>query len=143
MKVDLDYMASILKVFIDAETAHVTYKDIKAAGVTVVENDKLSEKFIFHLQIAIDNQLIGSNSGAVFSLKDIGFIQSLDGLYSIALLPIRLTQRGHDFAASLNNNEVLSRLKTEFKDAPFKIVFETGQKLLEFYMQKKLEKILN
>ena len=142
MKIDLDYMASLLKVFIDADTAHIDIDDIRDAGLTVFKDGTLSEIYLFHIQLAIDNQLIGKNDGPALSIRDIGIRQSLSGEYSIAVLPIRLTQRGHDFAATLNNKEVLTRLKAEFKDAPFKVIFDGGQQLLQFFLQKKLENLM-
>lgn len=142
MRTDLDYMARLLDIFINADTARITIDDLIESKLPVVENGEFKEKFIFHLELAIDNQLIGTNTGRAFSLKDIGIIQSMCGNYSYGAIPIRLTQAGHDFALSLNNIDVLSKLKTEFKDAPFRAVFETGQKLLEHYAQKKLEAIM-
>ncbi|PKD40646.1 DUF2513 domain-containing protein [Methylomonas sp. Kb3] len=142
MKVDLDYMAKLLEVFISADTARITIENLIKSDLPAIENDEFTEKFIFHIELAIDNQLIGTDSGCAFCLKDIGIIQSLSGSYHYGAIPIRLTQIGHDFALSLNNKDVLSKLKSEFKDAPFKAIFETGQKLLEFYAQKKLESIM-
>ena len=56
--------------------------------------------------------------------------------------PIRLTQEGHDFATALANKEVLTRVKDELKDAPFKVIFDGSQKLLEHLMKKKLDVLL-
>lgn len=142
MKIDLDYMASFLKVFLDADTAYVNYNDMKNSGVNIFENDDMSEIFLFHIHLAIDNQLIGSAEGPVYNISDIGICQSLNGNYIISQFPIRLTQRGHDFAATLNNKEVLTRLKTELKDAPFKTIFDGGQQILQFILQKKLDSLL-
>ncbi|WP_294966036.1 hypothetical protein [Sulfurimonas sp.] len=142
MRVDLDFFGSLLNVFLESEKAHVDFNDITNAGVETEIDGEISEKLVFHLQLALDNQLIGKRSGFAYNLKDIGIIQSLDGLTSIFAIPLRLTQDGHDFALSLNNKEVMKKLKTEFKDAPFKVVFEGGQKLLQHFMKKKLESII-
>jgi hypothetical protein len=142
MKIDLDYMADFLEVFINSEKAHVDFNDIEKSGLNVSSGKVLDEKFIFHLQLALDNQFLGSRTGLVFNLKDVGIRQSLDGTDSVSIIPIRLTQVGHDFACTLNNKEVLSKLKSEFKDAPFKVIFEGGQKLLQHAMTKKLDKLL-
>ena len=143
MRIDLEYFGALFAVFLDSEKAYIDFNDIQNSNVKVVVNDELSDKFIFHLQLAIDSQLIGRNSGVAYNLKDLGFIPMLDGSTSISIIPLRLTQRGHDFASSLNNKEVMDKLKTEFKDAPFKVVFEGGQKLLQHFMKKKLESIMD
>ena len=142
MRVDLDFFGSLLSVFLESEKAHVDFNDIINAGVETEVDAVISEKLVFHLQLVLDNQLIGNRSGSAYNLKDIGIDQSLDGLTSIIAIPLRLTQDGHDFALSLNNKEVMEKLKTEFKDAPFKVVFEGGQKLLQYFMKKKLENII-
>ena len=143
MRVDLEFFGSLLSVFVESENAHIDFNDISNAGVETEVNGEISEKLVFHLQLALDNQLIGKRSGAAYTLKDIGIIQSLSGSTSICAIPLRLTQDGHDFALSLNNKEVMDKLKTEFKDAPFKVVFEGGQKLLQHFMKKKLESIMD
>ncbi|AWB67601.1 DUF2513 domain-containing protein [Saccharobesus litoralis] len=142
MRIDLDYFGELLTIFLDSTKAHIDFNDIKEAGLEVItESKELSEKFIFHMQLALDNQLIGNSSGQAFVLEDIGITQTLDGAISICIMPIRLTQKGHDFAATLNNKEVIDKLKSEFKDAPFKVIFEGGQKLFQHYMKKKLDTI--
>ncbi|MNF80955.1 hypothetical protein D3C84_632090 [compost metagenome] len=143
MKIDLEYLASILDVFINSAKSHVNLSELKKAGIALEgEPGKFNENLVFHMQIAIDNQLIASKAGPVFSIKDIGMHESINGSSSIIAQPIRLTQKGHDFACALHNKEVLVRLKSEFKDAPFKVIFDGGQKLLEHFMTKKLDDLL-
>ncbi len=143
MKIDLEYLASILDVFLNSEKAHIVLPELEHAGIVLEgEPRKFDEKFVFHIQIAIDNQLIASKDGPVSRIKDIGMHESMDGLASIVAIQIRLTQKGHDFACALHNKDVLLRLKSEFKDAPFKVIFDGGQKLLEHFMTKKLDQLL-
>lgn len=143
MRVNLEYLASIFDVFLNADTAHINLSDFENAGIELSgQEGRFCEKFVFHMQIAIDNQLIGCRNGAVSNLKDIGVRLGQGGGGSIVDAQIRLTQKGHDFASTLNNKEVLTKLKEEFKDAPFKIIFETGQKLLQHYATKKLDDFL-
>ncbi|MNG32655.1 hypothetical protein D3C84_1187240 [compost metagenome] len=68
--------------------------------------------------------------------------ETLSGSSTLITLPVRLTQKGHDFACALHNKDVLIRLKSEFKDAPFKVIFDGGQRLLEHFMTKKLDDLL-
>tara|TARA_R110001583_G_C5397870_1_gene385431 strand:+ start:368 stop:541 length:174 start_codon:yes stop_codon:yes gene_type:complete len=55
---------------------------------------------------------------------------------------MRLSQKGHDFAATLNNKEVFDKLKSEFKDMPFKTIFDGGQKLLNHFLKKRMDVLL-
>lgn len=143
MKIDLDYMAEMLKVFLDSENAHINLADLKNSGLEVENgNSKLSEIFMFHVEIALDNQVIGTKSGPAYTLKDLGFSFATDGSYGAVLKPLRLTQVGHDLASSLSNKEVLQKLKSEFKDAPFKVIFDGGQSLLQHFFKKKLDSII-
>jgi hypothetical protein len=143
MRIDLDYIANILDVFLEAEMAHVKISDFEKNGIDLEgEPKRFNEKLVFHMQIAIDNQLIGTKKGVAFNIAEIGMRESLPGTGTIIDIPIRLTQRGHDFACSLNNKEVLEKLKCGFKNAPFQVIFDGGQKLLQHFMKKKLDQIL-
>ena len=141
MKIDLDYFKRILQVFLDATTAHIMLADIETEGITICNNRRINEKFLFHIQLLMDNQLIGAKDGLADRLIDIGIFHSFSG-YSVVSKPIRLTQLGHDFASALNHNEVISKLKDEFKDMPFKTLFEGSQKLLQHYVKRKLDILL-
>lgn len=142
MKTDLDYLAKILNAFVDADTAFINLSSFPDRGVDIEYNDNFSEEFLFHIHIMIDNGLIGTNKGIATVVKDVGIHTALNGTDSFVNVPLRLTQKGHDFERSLSNKEVFAKLKTDLKDAPFKILFEGGQKLLEHYLQKKLDSII-
>jgi len=143
VRIDLEYISSILDVFLESSKAHIAVTDLKEAGINIDgEGDSFCESFLFHMQIAVDNELIGLMSGPAYTLKDLGIIQRRNkGIYLDN--PMRLTQTGHEFASALNNKEILSKLKSELKDAPFKVIFEGGQKLLQHAMKKKLDGLLN
>ena len=143
VKIDLEYLSSIFDVFLEAETAHINLSYLKKSGINLDgTGNSFDERFMFHMQIAIDCQLIGNQNGDVHNLKEIGISQDRSGHGVMVNIPIRLTQKGHDFASALNNKEVLSKLKSEFKDAPFQIIFDGGQKLIQHFMKKKLDKLL-
>jgi hypothetical protein len=143
VRIDLEYISTILDVFLESDKAHIVLTDLQDAGINLDgEGDSFNELFMFHMQIVIDNQLIGLVTGAAQNLKDIGVNHYRSGKDMIINTPIRLTQNGHDFASVLNNKEVLSKLKNELKDAPFKVIFEGGQKLLQHLMTKKLDSLL-
>ena len=146
MKMDLDYLSKILNVFIESDKPHVSWEDVEEQGVDLGADDDKSisfQKFYFHLHLILDNELISNEFRKMSSLEDLGLDIYFGEGYSINHdLPLRLTQKGHDFAASLNNKLVLDKLKTELKDAPFKAVFDGGQKLLQHYFKKKIEEMI-
>lgn len=142
MKIDLEYIKDILTVFIDAESAHITFADLKSADIPYDDNGDINQKFLFHYQILIDNELISLSTLEVGNLKNMGIYQSLDGQWGVVMKDLRLTQKGHDFAQSLANKEVFKKLKSEFKDFPFKVIFDSGRKLLEHVAKKKMDKLL-
>lgn len=80
MKIDLEFFSLLLSVFLESEKAHINLNDISNEGVEIEIDDKISEKLVFHLQLALDTQLIGKRSGAAYTFKDIGILYSLDGL---------------------------------------------------------------
>ena len=111
------------------------------AGVEVCIGDDLSEKFIFHMQLCIDNSLISNDKQECSNLESIGIGSNKHNRYIIDV-PMRLSQKGHDFAVTLNNKEVFEKLKSEFKDMPFKAMFDGGQKLLNHFLKKKMDILL-
>lgn len=145
MKIDYAFLAEILQVFIDSNRAHTTISDIQKSGIRI-ENEnnpnKIDEKFLFHVQIALDNKLISDKNDETNGLETLGIkvTHRSDIIFDSFT---RLTQDGHDFANALAKKEILERLKTEFKDAPFKVVFDGSQKLLQHYFKMKLNSILN
>lgn len=145
MKIDIEYISTLLDVFLNSETAHINVTTFQKAGIAIESTENSSEfdeSFIFHIQIALDNSLISNKELQVGGLKSIGITVGLNGHGMINAVPIRLTQRGHDFATALQNRNVLQKLKTEFKDAPFKVIFDGSQKLIQHYFTKKLDQII-
>lgn len=143
MKVDLDYFSKFLSVFIESDNAFITIKILEGNGFPLNIDDHGNQKLIFHLGIALDNGFIGTEfKNIAFNLKDIFLSIERNGTVSASVVGLRLTQRGHDFSKTLNNKEVLERLKTEFNDAPFDVVFDGGKKLIEHFFKKKLDTLL-
>lgn len=142
MRIDLDYMAQLLNVFLEAESAHITVSEMGNSGIKIATGKGLDEKFLFHFQLAAENGLISDRELRMDGLKSLGITMGVGGVVSLAAVPIRLTQSGHDFANALKNKEVLMTLKSELKDAPFKVLFEGSQKLLGHFLTKKLDQLL-
>ena len=139
MRIDLEYFKKLFDIFLEADTALISISDLEKHGINVrCDEHGLDQRFIFTLNLCIDNQLIGSERGLILNQEDAGIILFLGGKYGIKKIPLRLTQKGHDFACALESSEVLDKLKSEFKNAPFKVLFEVGQQLLIKYAEKKL-----
>lgn len=142
MQIDLTYLQKLLCVFIESEEAHINITSLKEAGIVVEDKSEYDQSFIFHIQIALENKLISDINFESHNLKTIGLDFGVTNNPFIIDKPIRLTQNGHDFASALKNKEVLLKLKTELKDAPFKVVFEGSQKLLQHFFKKKIDSLI-
>ncbi|MBM7457323.1 hypothetical protein HNR62_003236 [Oceanisphaera litoralis] len=142
MRIDLDYVAQLLDVFLEADTAHISVPEIESSGIKIAGESGLDEKFLFHFQLAAENGLISNRDLQVNGLKSLGITIGAGGGVTLMSTPIRLTQAGHDFASALQNKEVLVRLRSELKDAPFRVLFEGSQKLLDHFLKKKLDQLL-
>lgn len=137
MQIDLDYYDKILSVFLGADEAHIDLELINNAGI-----DYMTDKFLFHFQLLAENRLISNAAGETGSINPLGFRVGAIGNVSSSTVLLRLTQNGHDFAKALHRSEVLDELNKNFKDAPFKTLFDVSQKLLEHFLKKKLDEVL-
>ena len=144
MKIDIEYIASLLNVFLEADTAHITILDFKESGIEIenTQNSGLDERFLFHIQLIIENGLLSNKNLECNGLRTVGISLGFNNTVNVLAVPIRLTQAGHNFANALHNKEVLSKLKSELKDAPFKTLFDGSQKLLEHYFKKKIDALV-
>ncbi|MDP4488900.1 DUF2513 domain-containing protein [Pseudoalteromonas sp. CO342X] len=137
MKVDLDYIKETLAYFIESEKPFVSVPEL----VESVGNKCLDERFIFHYSLLVENNLVSRWDLETGSLSFMGISRHEHGP-SYVNTEVRLTQNGHDFSYALNKREVFEKLKSELKDAPFKVIFEGSQKLLQHFAKKKLDNIL-
>ncbi|GEA09179.1 hypothetical protein KUL42_39400 [Alteromonas sp. KUL42] len=135
MKNDIDYTANILKVFLDCDDAHVMFLDV----IKTVCGEDIDEKFIHHYGLIVENGLVSRRDLSIQTLDKMGIRYSLDNSITVIDMPLRLTQKGHDYSKALSNKEVLSKLKDGFKDAPFKVLFDGSQQLLTHYFKKKID----
>lgn len=145
MIINLEYISKILSVFLESNKAHICISDIEGAGVKIYHSNfkGLDESFLFHIQNIVENGLISNRDLQCHGLKSIGIQLASGNNVTISPVPIRLTQKGHDFANALNNKEVLEKLKVGFKDAPFKVLFDGSQKLLEHIIKKKIDGLVD
>lgn len=145
MRIDIEYLAKMLNLFLDANTAHIEIANFPKLGLRIESESNpgtLDEEFLFHLQLALENSLISNQNLESSDLVSIGIKMGAKGNVVLTGTPIRITQQGHDFANALANKEVLTRIKDELKDAPFKVIFDGSQKLLGHLMKKKLDALL-
>lgn len=142
MRIDYAYISKILNVFLESDKAHISIFELKESGIDI-GNDFIDDKYLFHIQILLDNKLISNQNGESEGLLTAGIRLNGNGSAVLVKNNIRLTQKGHDLSISLNNKEVLAKIKSELKDAPFKSVFDGGQKLLAHFAKKKLDELIS
>ncbi|MGR5367556.1 DUF2513 domain-containing protein [Photobacterium damselae] len=145
MKIDVSYLKQLLGTFSDSDKAHITWSEIEDRGIIIVDVEPfrvINETFLFHIQILLDNKLISNRHNKCESIEDVGICFGMGQTFLLCDTPLRLTQKGHDFASALANKDVFEKLKTELTNAPFRILFDGSQKLLEHYLTKKLDALL-
>jgi len=145
MKIDLDYLRLLLVTAIESDKPYITISDWKRKGVQFNGfNKPLDAQFAFHLRIMMDNHLVENlkeQSGKV-TLDSLGVMVLQNASHVMTNeVPIRLTQKGHDFANLLENSEALNRLKSDFKDMTFDMIFDTGKKIVSALANKKLKEL--
>ncbi|MCG9951641.1 DUF2513 domain-containing protein [Providencia rettgeri] len=141
MHIDLDEFKRIINTFLDSPKAHITSLDLTNP---LGNSPELLDKFIFHIQLMVENKLVSNIDLVNESLNELGIIRYPNFMdkFKYVPMPIRLTQAGHDFAAILNEKPILEELKTKLKDAPFDILMSTGKSLLMKIIENKLEPLL-
>ncbi|WP_018294847.1 DUF2513 domain-containing protein [Mariprofundus ferrooxydans] len=138
MRIDIEYIKNLLEVVLDHDKPdfRIDHKDI--APLWRNDDEKL-DNLVFHMEILKDQGLIENASGS----GGIGFRRMGNGGFTVSVIPLRLTAKGHQFAADLSKPGVIEKLKTSFKDSGpsevVKVAFSLGAKVLE----KKLEDALS
>lgn len=121
MKIDPDYIKQILTKAQSSERAIFNIYDL------VDKNEISDEKFIFHMQILSDKQLIVTDSE---NTSDIGVSRTGNGQVSWRITHLRLTSTGHDFIEALTNDTVWKKIKKELKQPSISTLVSTAQFLL-------------
>lgn len=140
MQIDIEYMSKVFAVFLESDKASITIHDLH--DKSIVNKRSVDEKFIFHMQLMLENKLISNMQMQSNSLKDIGITFGAKGHMIVIDPDIRLTQAGHDFANALNNNGVFNALKDKFKDAPFDTLVDVSKSLFKQIAEQKLKDII-
>ena len=138
MKIDLDYIRGMLQVWLESESESINVRDLSGQGFNYNNEDNTARnpKFMFHFRLLVENELISNLDLERATMKNTGV-----EMQSCTIVELRLTQTGHDFANTLSNREVFEKLKENFKDAPFKVIFDSGRKLFEHYCKKRLDNL--
>ena len=136
MRIDLEYVKELLEIFLESDLPTV---DLKSFPFLDLRNDgdESQHKFVFHMEILHDQDLIEAAiptpSGGIGINRLSG-----GGFYTFAVIPLRLTAAGHDFAAALDEPGVLEKLMRDFKDdGPTAVVSAAGS-ILKKIVEKKL-----
>jgi len=58
------------------------------------------------------------------------------------LLPLRLSADGHEFIEALENVDVWTTIKRDFRDTSIKTLKDAGLQLLEGYVKKKVNGLI-
>jgi hypothetical protein len=131
VKRELDLFKSILSHFSNSEPPE-RLGDTPWHMLTI--NNVSYEMVKYHIELLIEQECLRESAIKLNAANHCG--QS-----AVVFTADVLTNKGHDFANTLENNEVFTKLKTEFKNAPFKVVFDGGQKLLSHYFKKKIDQL--
>ncbi|MDU7382441.1 MAG: DUF2513 domain-containing protein [Enterobacteriaceae bacterium] len=133
MKIDHEYLKGLLESFEASDEPYTDISKLEQAGY-----DCRTHEFLFHMRLLDDQKLIARTDGSY----GFGFFETADGGGTWAVLPLRLTASGHDFLEAIRNKEVWSTLKTGFKDASIGTLVDVSKRLLEGFVQKKIDGLL-
>ena len=97
MKIDQNYLKKLLEAFEAAPAPIFDITELQAAGL-----DYNTDEFVFHMGILDDQGFVERDDRE----PGFGLVRGADGHMSWAVLPLRLTARGHHFIEALRNKEV-------------------------------------
>jgi hypothetical protein len=95
VKPDPEYTKKLLEAFEDSPEPTTDIDELQSRGL-----DYRTPEFYFHLRLLNDNGFVERDDEE----PGIGVSRSLDGNYSWAAIPLRLTADGHTFAEAMRSN---------------------------------------
>ncbi|UNU86663.1 MULTISPECIES: hypothetical protein [Aeromonas] len=132
MKLNIDYLSGMLKVFLNSERPFITLEDLATAGYSIENYDTL-----FHYLLLVEEGYISTMKLDKGNPEKLGvYFNNRDGNVDWSDVPIRLTNSGLEFAESLNSKDVFERLK-QIGDQPMSVFKDVGLELLKSYAKKK------
>ncbi|QLO03738.1 DUF2513 domain-containing protein [Citrobacter freundii] len=133
MKIEHVYLKGLLEAFEASDKPQTNINEIASQGF-----DYRTDAFIFHMRLLNDMKLISQVNGS----SGFGLTVSADGYPSWSVVPLRLTAGGHDFLEALRNKEVWNTVKSGFKDASIGTLVDVSKRLMDGFIQKKIDGIL-
>jgi hypothetical protein len=133
MKVDTDYLRTLLKAFQDADTPFVDVLQLREAGLECQD-----PKFIFHLQILEDKSLVQEATGG-----DLGYELTSGGNIVWTAKKLRLTAQGHEFIDALEKSEIWEIIKRDFKEEGIGTLVDVALNLAKGFAKERLKDYLN
>lgn len=84
-----------------------------------------------------DQNLIARTDGK----PGLGLFLGADDGVGWAVLPLRLTAKGHDFIAALRQKEVWNSIKENFKEAGLSTLIEVSKELAKGFALKQVKRV--
>ncbi|MCR9093497.1 MAG: hypothetical protein NXI30_04715 [bacterium] len=131
MRIDYDFLGTVLGVFLDAPGLTVSSSDFD----DIFSTEEAQRRLVFHLEILGDEGLL---EAPLATKSRLGITYGPTGGHMIADTPWRLTAAGHNFAASLAKPDFASLVQERAHDEGLAFVIELGKKFIE----KQAERLL-
>ncbi|WP_394546894.1 DUF2513 domain-containing protein [Pantoea ananatis] len=132
MKIDQQYLKDLLIAFEDNEGPQTNIRELEDAGF-----DYSNQKFIFHMRLLDDKNLIARVDGE----PGFGLCLGADNTGSWAVLPLRLTSQGHDFIEALRQKEVWNTVKENFKEASISTLVDVAKQLAQGFAKQRIKQL--
>ena len=130
MKIDQEYLKSLLNTFIESPRSFIWVADFIDNGI------EIDDKFLFHIQILEDQKFVE----CLDKKSEIGYEITLGGEFEWSSRPLRLTAVGHEFVEAINRDEIWAVIKKEFKTASLSTLKSAASSLLQAFAKKQLNK---
>ena len=130
MKIDQEYLKSLLNTFIESPRSFIWVADFIDNGI------EIDDKFLFHIQILEDQKFVE----CLDKKSEIGYEITLGGEFEWSSRPLRLTAIGHEFVEAINRDEIWAVIKKEFKTASLSTLKSAASSLLQAFAKKQLNK---
>ena len=132
MKIDTDYLRAFLKAFQDSKKPFTNIHELRKAGF-----DCQDEKFILHLQIMEDKELVQEATGT-----GLGYEFDAGGHLVWREKQLRLTATGHEFIDALEKSEIWEIIKKDFTEESIGTLIEVAKNLAIGFAKERLKKYL-
>lgn len=129
MKPDPDYLRSLLNALQASPSPWPSIAKLAEGGI------EPNEQMLFHLQLLNDGGFVQP----VNADSNFGFMEFSDG-FSCQDASLRLTAQGYEFIEALDKKEVWDVIRSQFRGASIKTLFQVGRALVEGYARETIRK---